>query len=116
VTDVVERYLECVARTHDWDTLRACLTDDVVRVGPYGDVYEGREAYVEFLAGLMPRLRGYDMHVDRIVYVGNVALAQLSETVEVDGRPTRTPEALVFDLAADGRIRRVEVYLQAAAR
>jgi ketosteroid isomerase-like protein len=112
VPDVVERYLECVARAHDWDALRACLTDDIVRVGPYGDVYEGRDAYVEFLAGLMPRLRGYEMHVDRIVYAGDVALAQLSETVEVDGTLTRTPEALVFDLAPDGRIRRVEVFMR----
>jgi hypothetical protein len=109
--DVVERYLECVGRTHDWDALRDCLTDDVVRIGPYGDAYEGKEAYVAFLTDLMPRLTGYEMHVDRVTYASDVAHAELSETVEVDGRATVTPEALVFDLEGD-RIRRIQVFVQ----
>ncbi|MGH9031840.1 MAG: nuclear transport factor 2 family protein [Acidimicrobiia bacterium] len=110
--DVVEQYLAAVVG-HDWQTLRTCVTDDVVRVGPYGDRYEGRDAYLAFLADTMPRLRRYEMQVDRVTYLGDRrALAELSETVEMDGKPVRTPEALVFDLDADGRIARIEIYIQ----
>jgi hypothetical protein len=112
VVGIVERYLECVGRTHDWDALRGYLTENVVRVGPYRDRYEGRERYVAFLADLMPRLAGYEMRVDRVVYAGTVAVAELSETVEVDGERTVTPEALVFDLDDDGRIAGLAVYVQ----
>ena len=110
---VVERYLEAVV-SHDWDALTECLAEDVVRVGPFLDTYTPRGPYVEFLAGLMPTLPGYSMRVDRVLYNGPVALAQLSETVEVDGAPLETPEALVFDLDDGGRIRRIEIFIQHA--
>ena len=93
----------------------SCLIDDVIRIGPYGDEYRGRNEYVEFIAALLPTLPGYVMELDRVVYAGSVATAQLAETVEVDGRPLRTPEALIFDLAPDGRIARIEVYTQSLA-
>jgi ketosteroid isomerase-like protein len=108
---VVERFLHSMT-CHEWDAMGSCLTDDVIRIGPYGDEYRGRDEYVEFIANLLPSLRGYVMELGRVLYVGSVATAQLSETVEVDGRPLRTPEALVFDLASDGRIARIEVYTQ----
>jgi len=111
VAGVVERYLQAVV-AHDWEDLAACLTEDVVRVGPFGDTYTPRGPYVEFLSGLMPTLAGYSMKVDRVVYLGSLALAQLSETVEVDRTPVVTPEALVFDLDPTGRIARIEIYIQ----
>jgi ketosteroid isomerase-like protein len=46
-----------------------------------------------------------------VTYAGDLAFAELSETVEVDGTPLRTPECLTFELT-DGRIRRVEVFTQ----
>jgi ketosteroid isomerase-like protein len=113
VSGVVERYLDSIIG-HDWDALAACLTDDgFVRVGPYGDEYRDKAEYVAFIADLMPRLPGYEMRVDRVTYSadGALAVAELSETVEVDGRPHRTPEALVFDLEG-GRIHRVQVFVQ----
>jgi len=66
----------------------------------------------------MPKLPGYEMRVDRVTYSadGRTAVVELSETVEVDGRPHRTPEALVFDLddaGDDARIRRIQVFIQA---
>lgn len=109
----MERYLEAVVG-HDWDALADCLAEDVVRVGPFLDTYTPRGPYVEFLAGLMPGLPGYSMRVDRVLYQGNVAVAQLSETVEIDGMPLETPEALVFDLDDDGRIARIEIFIQRA--
>jgi len=111
--DIVERYLSSIA-AHDWDALGACVTDDVVRVGPYGDTYRGRDDYVAFLAELMPTLAGYEMHVHRVAYSADrrVAMAELSETVDLDGEPVVTPESLVFDLSDDGQIARIRIYIQ----
>jgi ketosteroid isomerase-like protein len=110
--DIIERYLEAIT-SHNWDAMRDCVADDVVRVGPYGDRYEGKDAYVAFIADTMPKLEGYEMQVDRVTYAGdNLAFAELSETVMLNGMPHRTPEALVFELAGDGRIAHVEVFIQ----
>src|SRR3954449_7362686 len=113
---VVERYLGALVEG-DWSTFASCLTDDgFTRVGPYGDVYSTKDDYVRFLSDLMPTLRGYEMDVTRVTYTGESrAFAELSETVEVDGTPLRTPECLTFELAGDGRIRRVEVFTQSRA-
>jgi len=110
---VVERYLQAI-RAHDWEALAACLTEDVVRTGPFGDTFSPRDRYVSFLAGLMPSLPGYAMDVTRVVATGDggTVFAQLSETVAFDGAPVVTPETLVFDLAADGRIARIDIYIQ----
>jgi hypothetical protein len=108
---IVERYLHHVVG-HDWNGVTACLTKDVVRTGPFGDVYSPRESYVAYLADLMPTLRGYAMRIDRVLELGRVAVAELTETVEVDGAPVETPEALVFDLAPEGRISRIAIYIQ----
>ena len=109
--NVVEEYLDAVA-THDWDRLRAAVTDDVVRTGPFGDVYSGREAYVGFLSKLMPTLPDYSMDVARVTYVddGRRAFAELSETMTLQGALVRTPEVLVFDLDANGQIARIEIF------
>jgi ketosteroid isomerase-like protein len=108
---VVEDYLEAVA-TQDWQRMGATIRDDVVRIGPYGDVYSGRAAYVEFLSGLMPTLPGYAMDVAGVTYVddGRRAIAELSETVTMDGTALVTPEVLLFDLDGDGRIARIEIF------
>jgi hypothetical protein len=50
---VVERYLAAMT-AHEWDAMGACLDDDVVRTGPYGDTYASKRVYVDFLSGLMP--------------------------------------------------------------
>src|SRR3954447_1439540 len=106
---IVERYLGALT-AHDWDALRECLTDDVVRVGPYRDEYRGRDAYVEFLARLMPTLPSYAMEVTRVTYVDRLVFAELTETVA----GVRTEEALVFELAADDRIERIDVFIKTA--
>jgi ketosteroid isomerase-like protein len=111
--DVVERFLACMV-DHDWRGLGACVTDDVVRVGPYGDTYCGRDDYVAFVSGLLPTLARYEMKVHRVVYTADerVSTAELSETVEVDGRMVVTPESLVFDIDDRGRIAHLAVYVQ----
>lgn len=112
---VVERYLAAVAG-QDWETFAATMTEDVVRIGPFGDVYTGRDVYLEFLSALMPMLAGYSMDVARVTYVddGSRAVAELSETVEVEGAPLVTPEVLLFDLSSDGLVKRVEIFTRRA--
>jgi ketosteroid isomerase-like protein len=108
---IIERYLLALTN-HDWDALAECLTDDVVRIGPYGDTYESKESYVSFISDLLPSLPGYVMDITRVTYGDGVGFAELSETVTVGGAPLRTPECLTFELADDGRIRRLEVFTQ----
>jgi ketosteroid isomerase-like protein len=98
----------------DWDAMAECVAEDVVRVGPFRDVETGRADYRAFLAGTIEALDGYRLHVQRIWSDGTHAVAQLSETLDVGGRPRRTDEAIVLDLGPDGLIHRVEVYLQRA--
>jgi limonene-1,2-epoxide hydrolase len=111
---VVERYLSAVVE-HDWDTLGGCVAPDVVRVGPFGDTYEGRADYIAFLADLMPRLAGYAMRVDRVLATGGVVSVELTETVTMDGSTTDTAESLVFDVGDDGAITRIAIYIRRPA-
>jgi len=108
---VVERYLDRLV-AHDWDAMAACLAQDVVRVGPFGDTYSPRDAYVAFLTALMPALPGYSMQVDRVVSSGRTVLVELTEFVDVGGSPLETPEALVFDLDGDDKIAHIAIYIQ----
>jgi ketosteroid isomerase-like protein len=109
----VRRFLDRMTNG-DGDAMAACVAEDVFRVGPYRDVKHGRVEYRDFLAETIEALDGYRMGVQRIWSDGERAVAQLSETLNVDGRPRRTDEAVVFDIGADGLITRVEVYLQRA--
>lgn len=115
--DLIARYLDRIV-AHDWEEVGQCLSEDVVRTGPFGDTYSGKRAYVEFVSALMPSLEGYSMRVDRIVAAaaGAVAIAELTETVSVGGSPVETPEALVFDLDDDGLIARISIYIQRLGR
>jgi ketosteroid isomerase-like protein len=111
---VVGRYLEAMG-ARDWDGVAACLVPDVERLGPYGDDYDRVDEYVPFLRRTLESFDGYVMRVDRISELGsNVVLAELSETVTIDGSRLETPEALVFDLAPDGRIARVAIFLRSS--
>lgn len=83
-------------------------------MGPFGDVYQGRDAYLAFLSSLMPTLSGYRMEVEGVYGTedGTRVVAELVETVEMNGRTVATPESLVFDLDDDGRIRGIRIYIQ----
>lgn len=109
---ILGRYFETL-RTHDWEGLAECLAEDVHRTGPTLDVVRGRQAYVEFLAGVVPGLPNYRLTVVSIHQIDDCsALALLTETLDVDGVSTEFPEALVFGFDDAGRIRRVDIYIQ----
>jgi len=110
-TSTVERYLDRLV-AHDWEAMAACLDDDVVRVGPFGDTYTPRGPYVSFLSSLMPSLPGYAMRVDRVLHCGRVSVVELTETIDAGGTPVETPEVLVFDLGDDGLITHISIYIQ----
>ncbi len=109
---IVERYLDAIV-SHDWRVVSECIADDIVRVGPYGDRYAGRDEYLAFISDMMPKLKGYAMDLHRVTYAnGGIAFAELSETVELDGKPMLTPEVLVFTIDSDNRISRVDIFIQ----
>jgi limonene-1,2-epoxide hydrolase len=112
MADPVETYLEAIV-ANDWPQLAETLTPDVVRTGPFFDVFEGRDDYIAFISKLMPTLPNYSMDVTRITYAdgGRRAYAELSETLDVNGAPHTTPEVLVFDLH-DERIARIDIYIK----
>jgi len=109
----VERYLTCMA-AHDWDGLAATIVDDgLVRDGPFCDVVEGKQAYVDFLRGIITSLRGYELRVSRVTHDSDrLSYVELSETFEVDGQPTTYPECLVFERDDAGLICRVSVFMK----
>ena len=111
--ETVTRFFDRM-RVFDWDAMAACLATNVTCVGPYRDVKQGRTDYRDFLAETIEAISGYHQDIQRIWSDGDHAVAQLSETMDVDGRPRRTDQAIVLDLGPDGLINRVEVYLQRA--
>jgi hypothetical protein len=57
-------------------------------------------------------LSGYQLDVSRLIVSPDVVVAELSETIDTPEGRRRTDEAVVFDLAPDGLIRHVGVFLR----
>jgi hypothetical protein len=108
---VVLRYLDRML-AFDWAAMARCLHPEVVRVGPFGDVYTPRGPYVEYLSSLLPRLRNYDLIITRTVTHGAVVMVQLTETMEAQGAMDVTREVLVFDVDLSGLIARIDIFIQ----
>ena len=112
--DAVERYLNGL-REHDWTAVGDAVAPDVERMGPYRDVYRGRDAYVRFLSDTIDSLHGYQLDVDGIYVDGGVVTVELRETVDDGDARLETCEAVVFGTAG-GLITRIAVYLQTSER
>ena len=111
---VLGRYFQAL-RDKDWAALRACVAEGVRRTGPYLDVVEGRDAYADFLAGIVPRLVNYELRVHDVKLLADGGAAvRLSEILDVEGVRTEHPELLLFGFDADGRIADVDIYLKRA--
>ncbi len=110
--EVLECYFQAL-RDHDWASLRECVSEGVQRTGPYLDVVEGRDAYADFLAGIVPTLPNYALRVHDVKLLEDGgAVVRLSEILDVDGVSTEHPEMLLFEFDADGRIDRVDIYIK----
>jgi hypothetical protein len=109
--EVVLRYLDRL-RAHDWVAMANCLHPEVVRVGPFGDVYTPRDPYVEFLSSLLPGLVNYTMTIGRTVAHNSLVMVRLTETMELNGSPDVTHEVLAFDTDSAGLITRIEIFIQ----
>jgi hypothetical protein len=113
--DVLERYFQAL-RDNDWASLRECVSENVHRTGPYLDVVQGRDAYAEFLAGVVPTLENYELRVHDVTLTETgSAWVRLSETLDVRGVSTEHPEALYFEFDDAGLIGRVDIYLKRPA-
>ncbi len=112
----VERYFDALRR-RDFDALADTLAEDVCRIGPYRDEVRGRDAYLGFLADVLPTLPGHAIAVSRYHRVEDGSVfAELEETVEVEGVPTAFPEAIRFGFDDARRIDAVDVYLKQPPR
>jgi hypothetical protein len=114
VLDTVDRFL---ARydARDFDGLAECFSaTDFHRTGPYGDTIDSAATYVAFLRDVVPTLGDRYRLVPQRVFAGDggTAVAELIEEYEVDGELRRTPEVILFDGDADGRITRMRLYVQ----
>ena len=109
----LDRYLAALP-AHDWTALAETISDvRLHRVGPFGDVVDGKASYVAFLSGLVPTLKSYRLEVTRVHWlVDGGAVVELSEYLEVDGEMQRFTEAIFFGFSADDRIAEVTIYLQ----
>ncbi len=107
----VARYFDSMA-THDWTAFRACLTDDFTRVGPYEEhAFPDPDAYVAFLARALPALESQRVEVTRVDRDGDIVHVEVTERVVLPGgTPSTVRVSGTFELAADGRIRFVEVF------
>jgi hypothetical protein len=110
---VVEEYLRTFA-AFDWEGFAAILADENLRrVGPFMDVIETKEDYVDFLSKLMPTLINYEVRVDRVSDCGSKRfLVELSEIFDVDGVRTEYPQADLFEVDAAGKISGVSIFMK----
>jgi hypothetical protein len=113
----VEEYLSAFA-ARDWERFAAVLsTEGLMRIGPFMDVIETREDYVDFLSKLMPTLVNYEVRVDRVSEIGPKRfLVELSEIFDVNGVRTEYPQADVFEVDPAGKINGVSIFIKTPGR
>jgi hypothetical protein len=112
----VDEYLRTFA-AFDWDGFSRILADENLRrVGPFMDVIETKEDYVDFLSHLMPTLINYEVRVDRISECGSKRfLVELSEIFDVDGVRTEYPQADLFEVDGTDKICGVSIFMKVPA-
>jgi predicted ester cyclase len=111
MAESVERYLAALDQ-QDWSGLAATLTDgEFERIGPYCDVVPSKSEYVAYLDRVVSDLPEYRLTPERVVSAEGVVYAEITESCVHAGEQMAFPEVLVFDLADDGLIRRIQVYM-----
>ena len=94
-----------------WDALaRLVDVDDFVRVGPFKDRMTWPE-YVAFLTGWAPR-RYWECSLRGITEVGDRVYLELEERSSPADSANAANSLSVYEFDEDGRLRRLDVYLQ----
>jgi SnoaL-like protein len=110
--ETVERFIRAL-EAQDWETFAATISDDgFERIGPFGERTPKKASYVEFLKQARGALPGYRIELTRVASSNGLAVAELVEIFELEGKHTELPEAWLFDIGPDGLIRRVAIYMQ----
>jgi hypothetical protein len=112
-SEVVERYLECLA-AHDWDGLADTIAEEgLTREGPFCDLVEGKAHYVAYLRKVLTNLTGHRLTVQRVSRVNpRLSYVELTEAFEIDGAPAEWPECILFEQDDDRLISRVSVFFK----
>ncbi|HZQ59554.1 MAG TPA: nuclear transport factor 2 family protein [Acidimicrobiales bacterium] len=106
----VEDYLKALS-DRDWAALPAVFSESgLSRSGPFADMIEGRDAYVEFLREVCSPFPSYRLDTHRISRSGDrIVFAEIDEVV---GGVGSFPEVLLFELDESGKIRYVSVFMK----
>ena len=109
----VEEYLSALS-DRSWDRLATALADEgLVRNGPFVDVIEGKQAYVEFLRRVCSPFDAYRIDVHRLSRSGDrIVFAEIDEVIDWNGEVNSYPEVLLFELDERGLIRYVSVFMK----
>ncbi len=112
----VERMFDHLAHA-DWGSFGALLAPEVERIGPFGERLEGRDAYVELMAGGSQatsaddgRRTSWDLHDVAYTSDGRSAFARITAHVPRDDREMQIEQTLAFTLDEGGLITRIEVF------
>lgn len=112
---MVAEYLDAMTR-HDWPALRACLTDDFERVGPFPEhVFPEPDGYVAFLADLLPTIADHTVTIDRALTADGLCYVEVTERLTTPDGPLVSRVCMAVELSPDGRLRRVEAFLRRTA-
>lgn len=112
--EVVLAFLACGER-RDFAAARDLLDPAICRVGPDGDVKQGRDDYLAYLTTILGDVADYKYRVHRCAVsdTGLTVVVELEESLtEVGGRQISVSEAMIFDLTPGKRIRRLSVYMK----
>ena len=109
----VEDYLSALSE-RAWDRLASTLADvGLVRSGPFVDVIEGKQAYVDFLRRVCSPFDSYRIDVHRVSRSGDrIVFAEIDEIIDWNGAVNSYPEVLLFELEERGSIRYVSVFMK----
>ena len=109
----VEDYLAAMT-DRDWGRVAGSLSDaGLVRSGPFLDVIEGKDAYVDFLRRVCSPFDSYRLDVHRISRSGDrIVFAEIDEVIGRGGTVSSFPEVLLFELDEAGGIRFVSVFMK----
>ena len=107
----MERYLDRLV-AHDWEAMAACLAEDVVRVGPFGDTYTPRDPYVAFLPSSCPRSPATPCGSTGSSTRAARWSSSSPRSSTSEAHRSRRPRSLVFDLDAEDRIAHIAIYIQ----